>query len=83
MYVASDTEACLWFGCQRVKGKVDERKARKVCSHMREMLGRLRERTILEVKHFMISRFRKAIFKHWGVNIICMKTQTVRADKLF
>jgi len=49
------------------------------------MLGQLSQgkRTILEVKHFMISRFRKAIFKHWGVNIICMKTQAVRADKLF
>lgn len=53
--------------------------------YMREIHGQLSQgkRTILEVKHFMISGFRKAIFKHWGVNIICMKSRTVRADKLF
>lgn len=62
-----------------------EELGRFALEYVREMLGQLSQgkRTILEVKHFMISRFRKAIFKHWGVNIICMKTQAVRADKLF
>jgi len=27
--------------------------------------------------------FKQDIFKHLGVNIICMKALTVRADKLF
>lgn len=36
LYVAAGTGACLWFGCQHVKGKVNERRARKVCSQIRE-----------------------------------------------
>lgn len=62
-----------------------EELGRFALKYVTEMLGQLSlgKRTILEVKHFMISGSRKAIFKHWGVNIIRMKTQTVRADKLF